>query len=328
MTAKETITILLHGANQAKREEADNIKVWQNALDLDSHSQRVRGLIEGQCNDEVAKHHQRRHSGCDYPAFSGWTAPWYGNVWERYGSEQYDTTLIDGASAEIGRNERSTTRNLVEYIERKKLEKHFDELVPFYELAVADDGKTLYEHVCDRVVDQLVDATKGGKNYMIIAHSMGCAVSYNVLSHISCEKEGQSYCPKEGTLSSEYRAKIADFANSGSDCFGLMTFGNYTAYNWCQRLNNIALFDENKPLFVFPEAAGRWFNFWTRLGGDPYIIDDQLEEDMVGDEDNDFEDVAVSRIPFSKIGHGRDTWFDRNKFAKRLFKKAAFHCYR
>lgn len=329
MAAKETITLLIHGANQAKRTEDDNRRTWQEALDVEQHSQRVRDLMDGKLNDEIAEHHEQNHAGRDYPGFTGWTPPWYGNVWQNV--EANEEPLADRLNKadliESAHEGREKVKELVERVERLGMQKHFDELVPFYELAVLNNGKTLYEAICQRLLDQLVDATKDGRHYVLIAHSMGCAVSYNVMSHISCAGAGKNYCPINGTLSNEYRNEVAKFVDSGSKCFGLMTFGNYTAYNWCQRLNNQILFGESAKQYVYPDAVGRWCNFWTRWGGDPYILDDQLDEDMVDDEDDQFEDVAVTRIPLTNIGHSRQAWFKRNKFSKKLYRKMAFHLY-
>jgi hypothetical protein len=228
-------------------------------------------------------------------------------------------------SADEDRDDRA---DLLEKVERGVMKKHFDELVPFYELAVRkQSGETLYESICNRILDQIIAATKDDMHYVIIAHSMGCAVSYNVLTHIGCAKSNKKYCPIQGALSEAYRKKVKQFADSGSRCFGLLTFGNYTGYDWCQRLNNRLLFGHKEKQYVYPKAVGRWYNFWTLSGGDPYIIDDQLDDDIVDDNDDRYEDVMVRRLIFSNIGHGRAKWFRRNQFAKKLRRKMAYHLY-
>ena len=106
-----------------------------------------------------------------------------------------------------------------------------------------------------------------------------------------------------------------------------MTLGNYTGYNWTQRLNNMLLYGEAKRQFVYPNAVGRWYNFWTPLGGDPFVLDDILEDSMVNDEEDRYDDVMVYRIPFTEIGHDRHHWFQRDSFIKQLCKRMERHLY-
>lgn len=329
MSARETVVLFIHGANQGGRSEDQNTQTWEKAFNVDKHASTVRSLIVGEDNDEIRKYHEQKHQGCDYPQYRDWTAPWYGDVWANLAAQDdpFDKRLNQSSDKE-NEERGSVLGSVLEGIERKGMQKHFDELVPFYELAVQrEDGKTLYEAICNKFLSQLIPATAGGKSYVLIGHSMGCAVTYNVMTHISCAESGIDYCPIEGTLSTAYREKVTDFAASDSKCFGLMTFGNYTGYNWCQRLNNRLLFGESKKQYVYPNAVGRWFNFWTVLGGDPYIIDDQLGDDIVDDEQGQYDDVLVLRTPGLNIGHGRDTWFQRSQFAKKLRRKMAHHLY-
>lgn len=329
MSGKETMVLLIHGANQADKSEALNKQTWENALKVESHSLKVKGLLSGEHNDEIARYHERNHQGLTYPVYRGWVAPWYGDIWQSIESQKRDGTNPFQARLNKSSDEDENDRgSLLEKIEQKGMQKHFDELVPFYELAVrSDNDQTLYESICGSVLDQLIEATGSRMNYVLVAHSMGCAVSYNVMSHISCASEGEDYCRIEGALSDAYRGKVSAFADSQSKCLGLMTFGNYIGYNWCQGLNNRLLYGELKKQYVYPSAVGRWFNFWTISGGDPYIIDDMLGDDIVDDTDGRYDDVLVWRPPFVNIGHGRDNWFRRNQFAKKLYDRMAKHLY-
>ena len=147
------------------------------------------------------------------------------------------------------------------------------------------------------------------------------------MTHLSLARQGQSLTAIEGAVSDAYRQKVHDFVNKPGRCFGLMTFGNYTGYNWCQRLNNKLLYGQARRQFVYPDEVGRWRNFWTLLGGDPYILDDQLGNTMVDAEDDRFDDLVVWRNPFSEIGHGRTTWFSRDNFVKKLSRQLERHLY-
>ena len=337
MSDRETVTLLLHGANQAfedeedtvPRDAEDNAQTWEDALDVESRSKKIRQLLTGEYQEEVDRHHQHNHANRLYPKFSGYRCPWYGDVYGEVRNQLDGVRLNPSEGIESLDKEQAGLMGKIEEIQREKMKKHFDELVPFYELAVTDkDNRTLYELVCERLLKEIADLTSQGKDYIIIAHSMGCAVSYNVLSHLSCCSAGSEYCAIDGALSDDYRALVKQVVDSDSRCFGLATFGNYTAYNWCQKLNNQILYGEPVKQFVYPQSAAKWFNFWTTLGGDPYILDDQLEETFVDDEEDRFSDVAVRRIPLlSPIGHGRKTWFSRNGFSKQVFEKLAWHLY-
>lgn len=326
MSGKETVVLLVHGANQARKNKQKNEKLWSKALRTDTYAQRVLALFNGSDNQTIADYHAAKHPTSDYPVYSGWVAPWYGSAWK----EVSQTPKPFGARLNASANEDNKQRTvLLERIQRKGMRQHFDELVPFYELAVRkDNGQTLYESICNAFLEQLVAATEGGqKSYVLIGHSMGCAVTYNVMTHISCAATGQAYCQIDGALSSEYRQKVADFASKSARCFGLLTFGNYTGYNWCQRLNHKLLFGQSKETYVYPDAVTRWYNFWTVAGGDPYIIDDRLSDTMVDRRAARYDDVAVFRVPGSAIGHGRGTWFGRKDFSTKLWEKMAFHLY-
>lgn len=326
MSGKETVVLLVHGANQARKSKQKNEKLWNDALSTDTYAKKVLALIDGEDNQAIAEYHAAKHPASDYPAYGRWVAPWYGSVWKEVSATAKPFGARLNGSANKDEKERTV---LLERIQRKNMRQHFDELVPFYELAVRkDNGETLYESICKAFLDQLIAATEDGeKAYVLVGHSMGCAVTYNVMTHISCAAAAREYCPIDGALSSEYRQKVADFAAKGARCFGLLTFGNYTGYNWCQRLNHKLLFGEAKETFVYPDAVGRWYNFWTVAGGDPYIIDDRLSDTMVDGQGGRYDDVAVFRVPGSAIGHGRGTWFGRKNFSTKLREKMAYHLY-
>ncbi len=214
--------------------------------------------------------------------------------------------------------------------QRSVMKKFFDELVPFYELAVIkSENITFYEKICSKFLDDLIAATNNGqRDYVLVGHSMGCAVTYNVMSHISNQKKNKPYCthnPK--ILSDAYRQKVKSFVETNSHCFGLMTFGNYTGYDWCQKLNNKTLYGELKEQFVYPDSIGKWFNYWTFLGGDPFILDDQIGDDMINNKAKNFKDIIVFRAPFKNVGHRRRKWFKRKDFVNKLVKQLKFSLY-
>ena len=326
MAGRDTVTLLVHGANQADKSKLTNQEVWKRALNQDQNAQDVSALLSGARNQEIADYHTGKHPGSDFPVYQGWVAPWYGSVWQEVSKKADRFGKRLNVSEAKDKKERG---GLLAKIERRGMRKHFDELVPFYELAVRkDNGETLYESICEAFLDQLVEATEGGvKSYVLIGHSMGCAVTYNVMSHVSCAALGRAYCEIDGALSDDYRRKVADFAATGAVCFGLLTFGNYTGYNWCQRLNHRLLFGEAEASYVYPDAVKRWYNFWTLAGGDPYIIDDRLSDTMVDLSGGRYDDVTVLRVPGTEIGHGRNAWFGRKNFARKLQDKMAYHLY-
>ncbi len=291
---------------------------------MTKYSRKFLQLIEGNDNNEINAYHTARHNNANFPAYTGWEQVWYGDVWQG--------VMADGTGLSERLNlvdeSRDDSNWLLRKIERAAMKKHFDELVPFYELAVLEgEGITLYEKICSAFIDQLAHLTSDSEAFVLLAHSMGCAVSYNVMSHISAESKGENYCLIDGTLSDEYRQKVSEFVASGKECFGLMTFGNYTGYNWCQRLNNRLLNGRYEKEYAYPNSVGRWFNFWTILGGDPYILDDKLDETIVSDENDGYDDVSVWRRPGKNIGHGRAHWFRRKQFSRKLKLKMAKHLY-
>lgn len=325
MPGKSTVVLFVHGANQVEKTEAQNRKTWEDAFDVTDHAKKVLEVVNGDENARIQTYHDQKHSGTNFPQYAGWTSLWYGDIWAGIANE-IDPFLTRLNEYDEANDERLS---ILERIERGAMKKHFDELVPFYELAVMKaDGRTLYEAICRKFLDQLESVTDGKEGYVLVGHSMGCAVSYNVMSHISCAKNGTPYCTIQGTLSDDYKKVVSDFAQKPLECFGLLTFGNYTGYDWCQRLNNKLIFDEYRKQYVYPDAIGRWYNFWTVFGGDPYILDDMLSDDMVNDDQNKYDDIAVWRTPGTNIGHGRAAWFRRNQFAKGLVKKLSYHLYR
>ncbi len=329
MGSKETVVICVHGANQEDKTEAENHRVWSQALELEKESRQVRGVLSGENNEEISEYHIKKHIGCEFPQYVGWTSAWYGGVWQRLKklpkSNRFSGILNPSQDGEV--DER---RYLLDIIERTAMRNHFDELVPFYELAVCNDtGKTLYEEVCRKVLDQIIVATENGsKDYILIGHSMGCAVTYNVLSHMSKIAEGEDPVDIPSALSSEYLDKLSQFISKPGKPFGLLTFGNYIGYNWSQKANTRLLYGERKRHYVYPDIIPRWYNFYTILGGDPYILDDKMEDTIISDEKDGYEDVRVWRVPPFNIGHGRHAWFRRDSFSKQLLKKLKWHIYR
>jgi hypothetical protein len=78
---------------------------------------------------------------------------------------------------------------------------------------------------------------------------------------------------------------------------------------------------------VYPDACGRWHNFFTVAGGDPYVLDDTLGDSMEGDRTRDFQDVPVWRWPGTNIGHGRSNWFRRKNFVAGVRDVLETHLY-
>lgn len=58
-----------------------------------------------------------------------------------------------------------------------------------------------------------------------------------------------------------------------------------------------------------------------------FDIDDLLENSMVSDDEDRFDDVRVWTIPFQNIGHGRVNWFARDSFIKKLTQHMKLHLY-
>ena len=324
MPAIDTEIVFVHGANQGEKTEEKNRQTWEEAFRVeDDNAERILPLLTGERNAQIAEVHKSRHAGCRYPAFGGTRFAWYGDV---FGSIEAESGF--GVALNDSREEDEEERHsLLDLVERIVMQRHFDELVPFYELRTDQaSGTTMYETICRRVLDTIDAATDGGrKGLVLVGHSMGCAVSYNVLTHLDCASHGRAYAQIDGALSDEYRAKVQELA--AIPAFGLMTFGNYTGYNWCQRLNNRLLFGTPRKQFVYPEILGAWRNYWTMNNSDPYIIDDSLEHSIVADDEDRFDDVRVWTWPFQNIGHGRANWFARDSFIKKLCNQLERHLY-
>ncbi|WP_319549565.1 hypothetical protein [Desulfogranum marinum] len=329
MSEKETIVFCVHGANQADKDPAKDYATWSDAFELEDACLELKNVILGNENDEIKNYHLEKHNNCDFPQYNGWASAWYGGIWQslldKPESERFSTRLSPSKDGE--KDERVF---LLEKIERGAMKKHFDELVPFYELAVIkDSNKTLYEEICSKVVDDLWEATEEGvKDFVMVGHSMGCCVCYNVLSHMTRVVDGQPPAAIEGALSPEYTEKIKKMTESSSKPFGLITFGNYMGYNWAQKANTRILYGERSRHYVYPDYSPRWFNFFTLFGGDPYIIDDLLESSIIGDDIDAYDDVSVWRVPFTNIGHGRHQWFRRDSFTNKMRSKLKKHLYR
>jgi hypothetical protein len=332
MAAKETVVIAIHGANQAKKTESENKATWEAAFSVEADNyEMVVPLMNGEKNDDVAAYHNRKHAGSDFPAYVGWKPMWYGNVWrdlkddsdnmidsalgERLNAQP--TEMVDECQGLI-----SAIGSKLEAIERQVMQKHFDELVPFYELAVIEaQGQTLYSAICEKALRDIVQHTDGGEEaFLLLAHSMGCAVSFNVLSHLTHAREGQPLTAIAGALSPEYEALVHEFANKNVQCFGLATFGNYTGYDFTMKLNARILTGEARNEYQYPTYCPWWYNFFTVLGGDPYVLDDKLDDDVI-DHNDEYDDVPVWRVPFTGIGHSLDKWFARDSFVRGLRKR-------
>jgi hypothetical protein len=332
MAARETVVIAIHGANQAKRTEEENASVWKNAFSVEQDNyEMIVPLMNGEQNEDVAQYHTRKHPGSDFPAFTGWKPAWYANVWKDLKDENGD--MIEAAFGERlnarsddmmeeSRGVIGAIADKLESIERAVMQKHFDELVPFYELAVIEDqGQTLYSAICEKVLRDIVEFSEGGqKAFLMLAHSMGCAVSFNVLSHLTHAREGRSLTAIRGALSEEYEALVHEVVGMNVQCFGLATFGNYSGYDFAMKLNARILTGEAVKEYQYPTYCPSWFNFFTVLGGDPYIIDDKLDDDVIDNHD-EYHDVPVWRVPFTGIGHSLEKWFARDSFVKGLRKR-------
>ncbi len=329
MAARETVIFCLHGANQADKDKDINEKTWKDAFELEEDCVALHNVMNGGENDAIKAYHHDKHGGSDYPQYVGWYSAWYGKIWQRLEQlpekERFSSRLSPSMDGEV--DERLL---LLEKIERRAMKKHFDELVPFYDLGVcADSGKTMYEEICAQVLADLFIATdNGSKDFVMLGHSMGCCVSYNLLSHMTRVGEGKTPAAIEGALSDEYTRAVTDFVHGQSKPFGLLTFGNYMGYNWAQKANTRILYGGRDRHYVYPDYSPRWFNFYTLFGGDPYIIDDLLESTIVSDEVDSYDDVRVWRVPLANIGHGRHNWFRRDSFTKRMRKKFTRHLYR
>ena len=335
MSAKKTVIVFVHGANQGDKNESKNHQLWKEAFEVSSQGRdKLVPLLNGNINAEISVFHKSKNLNRSFPEYIGWKSAWYGAIYKELHENREDSPFGDNLnprSKEDDENLKSILKETSNRIQREIMEEFFDELVPFYELAVIkDEGITFYEKICSKLLDDLILATNNGQyNYVLVGHSMGCAVTYNVMSHISNQKENKPYCISiPNILSDTYREKVQNFAEQNSHCFGLMTLGNYTGYNWCQRLNNQILYGELKKQFVYPSAVSKWFNFWTFLGGDSVVIDDQIGDDMINDDEGNFKDIIILRLPFVNIGHQRPNWFKRVNFVNILVKKLKHSLYK
>ena len=340
MAAKTTVPILVHGANQTAKERTEipyedrNLSARDEAL---ACAPDVLSCLKGERTDDIAKRHTKKDPAADYPEYffrgAAKHSIWYGGVWEKYcwdevpdgdGAFTYKEPRAGALQDQYGLGDKlyaSRPKGIklgVLATERGVMDKCFAELVPFYELrTVVATGTTLYSEICEAFLDDLVTLTdQGTLDYVLIAHSMGCAVSYNVMSHLSLVIAGQKpHNPAlKGVLSPSYEKKLKAFAKKPAQCLGMLTFANYTGFNYAQALNHHVLFGGFKKLYPYPDAVLCWRNFFTFLGGDLYILDDTLRKTITGPNKKRFKDERVWRIPFTNIGHGRENWFKRNDF--------------
>ncbi len=331
MSAKKTVIVFVHGANQRDKNENRNQEVWEESFQINAQTQReFLPLVNGKKNTEIAEFHQGKDPQRNFPEYIDWSSAWYGSIYNDLTKDKTINPFEENLNPDLNKERGLKLKKISDLKQRKVMEKFFDELVPFYELAVIkDENITFYEKICSKFLDDLIAATSNGQHdYVLVGHSMGCAVTYNVMSHISNEKKNNPYCthnPK--ILSDAYRQKVKSFVETNSHCFGLMTFGNYTGYDWCQKLNNKTLYGELKEQFVYPDAVGKWFNYWTFLGGDPFILDDRIGDTMANNEEKNFKDVIIFRVPIKNVGHQRPEWFKRKNFVKNLVKKLKFNLY-
>ena len=234
MGAKETIVVFVHGANQGRKAKTktQNHQLWEEALNIEAdNAARIVSLLQGKRNYEINKYHNKRHRGSDFPAYIGWESAWYGDIYNSLNADQsdpFEPVRLNFSDNQVQR-ERNLIFDLIEQIQCSVMAKHFDELVPFYELAITKKyKKTLYESICHKFLADLKEATENGRyDYVLIAHSMGCAVTYNVMSHISCaqSESRQPYCLIQGTLSYEYRQEIERFCQQRFSVFWFNDLG-------------------------------------------------------------------------------------------------------
>jgi len=339
MPAKSTKAVFLHGANQAGKgsgqltSEDTNLARWEEAFQVSRHN--IRDIIEGKENKAIGEFHQGYSVDRVYPEFCGWKPIWYGGVYEKYclqddPEKRYEPNEGSFRDDRLNQIDRDTylgwyqlMSKRLDRAEFKVMKTRFAELNPFYELAVLDaTGRTFYEEILRTALKQLEDITEQGKyHYILIGHSMGCAVSYNLLMHFSLLEQGKTPSAIPGALSDEYVESLKQFIASGARCMGLLTFGNYTGYNWCQRLNYRILHggEGEKIKYQYPSICPKWWNMWTVMGGDPAVIDDNLGNSIENKPEGDrFRDIPIFRIPFMNIGHGRPSWFKRGGFSKGL----------
>ena len=340
---KLVVPILVHGANQSARLlsstsfESQNANAWDTAL---QEAPSVLQTLNGQHNEKITDYHSKKNAGKNAPYYEVNNlrryCAWYGSVWESHcanrepdgdggfnykeplpGSLKDQMNLLDKM---IDSDKSGSEKVLLS--ERAAMDKFFAELVPFYELnTIVQTGKTLYGSICQALLEDIATLTNNGEiDYVIIAHSMGCAVSYNVLSHIDRMMSGNDPVAVQSDVLSDSYLELLKIISSGSGrCQGLLTFGNYIGYNYCSRLNNYILTGEFSKTYKYPISLARWVNCYTFLGGDPYIIDDKLGSSIDG-HDGRFRDERVWRIPLRNIGHGRENWFKRSDFERDVHR--------
>lgn len=341
---KLVVPILVHGANQSARLlsstsfESQNANAWDSAL---QEAPSVLQTLKGHYNDKITDYHSEKNTGKNVPYYEVSDlrrhCAWYGSVWESHcanrepdgdggfnykeplpGSLKDNMNLLDKM---IASDTSSSEKVLLS--ERAAMDKFFAELVPFYELnTIVQTGKTLYGTICQALLEDIATLTDNGEiDYIIIAHSMGCAVSYNVLSHLDQVISGNEPLAVKSAdvLSADYLNLLKVVSSGNGRCQGLLTFGNYIGYNYCSRLNNYILTGDFTKKYKYPISLARWVNCYTFLGGDPYIIDDKLGNSIEG-HDGRFRDERVWRIPMRNIGHGRENWFKRSDFERDMYK--------
>lgn len=354
MSTRRTLPVLVHGANQSARSLYDEKKkityssyeemsnaAWDEALDK---GEKILRVLNGSNNEAIETYHQNQNPGQDVPAYEFYKieahAVFYGDIWNTYcsncvpdgdGGYTYKEPRLGSLRDDYeifkelmtGKEPAGKKLHLLAK-ERGAMDKFFAELVPFYELyTLTATGTTLYSEICESFLDDLTVITEGGTvDYVLLAHSMGCAVTYNFLVHLSNLREGRPLvnAALNGVLAESYMEKLNAFNEARAECLGLLTFGNYTAYNYAQRCNHHILFGGFETKYPYPKAARLWRNYYTALGGDPYIIDDTLGKAVTGGTPGQFKDVRIARIPLTNIGHGRDNWFRRNDFERDVVK--------
>ena len=337
--SKLVIPILVHGANQSAKEltgatfESQNADAWESAF---KEAPSVSKALDGQFNEKIKTYHSKKNRGKNAPYYEvnnlRTHCAWYGSVWETHcaysepdgdGGYHYKDPLPGSLKDQMNLLDKMfetdpSVAKKVLLTERAAMDKFFAELVPFYELnTIVQTGTTLYSSICQALLEDIATLTDNGEiDYIIIAHSMGCAVSYNVLSHLDRVLSGNEPVAVQSDVLSDNYLELLKIVSSGNGrCRGLLTFGNYIGYNYCSRMNNYILTGEFSKTYQYPVSLEKWVNCYTFLGGDPYIIDDKLGNSIDRHEGR-FRDEKVWRIPLKNIGHGRENWFKRSDFER------------
>ena len=216
MPAKKTVVIFVHGANQRKKSERRNREVWHASFQLNSQ---LPPLLNGQKNKEIAEFHQSKDSQRIFPEYIRWDSAWYGSIYIDLKQKTSGKPFGENLNPDLKKERGLKLAEISDLNQRSVMKKFFDELVPFYELAVIKaENITFYEKICSKFLDDLIAATKDGeRDYVLVGHSMGCAVTYNVMSHISNEKKNNPYCNHNSKiLSDAYRQKVKSFVETNS----------------------------------------------------------------------------------------------------------------